>query len=163
MDHRIPDPPLTAADLYEADYYAWVLGQAAALRALAGAGGAGLPLDLENLADEVEDMGRSQLRGVLRLIEQVLIHLLKLRAAPDALPARHWRREISNFRRELRSDFTRSMRPRVLEALPDRYQIARNRTLSALEGEVADLEQRLPADCPWTLDQILSADDPDRV
>lgn len=163
MDHRLPPSTQEQAALYEADYYAWVLSQAEALRALARVGRTDLPLDLENLAEEVEDMGKSELRGVLSLIEQVMIHLLKLHAAPDARPARHWQREVANFRRELRQDLTRSMLPKVLAALPDRYLTARNRVLSALEAEIPDIDVRLPMDCPWSLERIVSADDPDRL
>jgi len=163
MDQRLPPPARTGADLYEADYYAWVRAQVDGLRMLSRSSSANLPLDLDNLADEVEDRGRSALRGVLSLIEQVLIHLLKIQLVTRVEPHRDWRREVTNSRRELREEFTPSMRFRVLEALPDRYLIARNRVISALEAEILDVESRIPEKCPWTLEQILATDDPDRV
>ena len=46
--------------LYQTDYYAWTRQQAAALRELAAAR-ANTTLDLENLAEEVEKLGRSDL------------------------------------------------------------------------------------------------------
>ena len=47
--------------LYQTDYYAWTKEQAAALRAMAVAR-VNSTLDLENLAEEVESLGRSDLQ-----------------------------------------------------------------------------------------------------
>jgi hypothetical protein len=60
--------------LYEQDYYAWTEEQAALLRAGQTAG-----LDLDHLAEEIEDMGRSQRRAVKNALIIVLVHLFKYR------------------------------------------------------------------------------------
>ncbi|MFL5012678.1 DUF29 family protein, partial [Rhizobium sp.] len=65
------------AALYDEDYYAWTRAQADALRRLAAERWNG-PLDLEHLAEEVEDLGRSQRHAAESLIERIIEHLLKL-------------------------------------------------------------------------------------
>ena len=60
-----------AAKLYEEDFYLWTRNQADALRRLAAERWNG-PLDLEHLAEEVEDLGRGQLLTVLSQIERAI-------------------------------------------------------------------------------------------
>ena len=71
-----------AAALYDEDYYAWAKGQAEALRDLAEARWNG-PLDLENLAEEVDDLARSEWRAVRSQTTRLIEHLLKLEHARD--------------------------------------------------------------------------------
>jgi hypothetical protein len=89
---------IAPADLYERDFYAWTQDQAARLRAL-GARNDGL--DVENLAEEVESLGKSDRRAAESLIGNILEHLLKLRLHPEQSARRHWQREVTEFRRQL--------------------------------------------------------------
>ena len=59
--------------LYDEDIYAWAQQQADALRRLAGTR-RDLPneLDLENVAEEIQDVGKSELGKVESFIELVL-------------------------------------------------------------------------------------------
>ena len=93
-----------AAELYERDFYAWTQDQAARLRAWPEALRPNA-LDLENLAVEIEDMGRSHRNAVDSLMTQVVLHLLKLRCHPDQASRRQWRKEIDGFRDQLESRF----------------------------------------------------------
>jgi Domain of unknown function DUF29 len=78
--------------LYDEDIYAWAQQQAEALRRLA-ATRRNLPneLDLENVAEEIEDVGKSELSKVESFIRLILIHLLKAASAPQARSQRKWR------------------------------------------------------------------------
>ena len=67
--------------LYQTDYYAWTRQQAAELRALA-ARRVDSKLDLENLAEEVESLGRSDLNTVRSQVRRIIEHLLKLEHSP---------------------------------------------------------------------------------
>jgi hypothetical protein len=58
--------------LYETDFYAWTQEQARLLRE-----GRWADLDLENLVDEVESVGRSDKRQIESRLEILLAHLLK--------------------------------------------------------------------------------------
>lgn len=61
-----------ATDLYEQDFFLWTQQMATALRE-------GLldQLDLENLAEEIESVGRSEKRELISRLRVLLIHLLK--------------------------------------------------------------------------------------
>ena len=61
------------SDLYDRDFYSWTQDQAARLRALAPHSG----LDLENLADEVADLGRSERNKTFHHLVQACTHLLE--------------------------------------------------------------------------------------
>ena len=69
--------PTAAAQLYEQDFVRWAETQAAALRDAARSG-ANLPLDWDNLIEEVESLGRSERRELERRLAAVLEPLLKL-------------------------------------------------------------------------------------
>lgn len=89
-----------AGELYERDFYAWTQDQAALLRAWPQALRPNA-LDLENLAEEIDSLGRSQRSAVESLLEQVVLHLLMLRCHPHQEPRRHWQKEIDGFRDQL--------------------------------------------------------------
>ena len=75
--------------LYDQDYYAWTQQQAELLRHLPLTGNR---IDAENVAEEIEDLGRSELRAAQSLVEHIIEHLLKLEHDPVRLKhSRHWR------------------------------------------------------------------------
>ena len=79
--HKISQPSPSdrrGQTLYEQDFYAWVGEQVEALRS-----GHTQGLDIENLAEEIEDVGRSQRRAVKSALIIILIHLLKYRHQPQ--------------------------------------------------------------------------------
>jgi predicted YcjX-like family ATPase len=75
-------------NLYDEDFVRWTEEQAAALRQ---AKRSNLPLDWENLAEEIESLGRSDRRELRLQITRILRHLLKLEASPAAEPRAGWR------------------------------------------------------------------------
>ena len=77
--------------LYDEDIYAWAQQQAEALRRLAETR-RDLPneLDLENLAEEIQDVGKSELHETEKLLTQTLIHLIKAHADPASRARGHW-------------------------------------------------------------------------
>jgi hypothetical protein len=64
------------ADLYDEDFYAWTQQQAQTLREQFRGDNR---LDIEHLAEEVEDLGKSQLQSVESYLQQIMAHLLILR------------------------------------------------------------------------------------
>jgi len=79
--------------LYERDFAAWSKLQAEALRA-AGRGGSNQPLDWENLAEEIEDLGISQRSALRSQIMRIIQQLAKLEYSPSVEPRNGWRRTI---------------------------------------------------------------------
>src|SRR6266436_1547004 len=87
----------SAARLYEEDFLRWTEEQSSALRDAARIG-TNLPLDWENLVEEVESSGRSQRHELRRRIAVILEHLLKLERSPAADPRRGWMETIARQR-----------------------------------------------------------------
>ncbi|WP_158287553.1 DUF29 domain-containing protein [Falsiroseomonas bella] len=95
------------ATLYDTDWYAWTQDQAARLRELPPSQRPN-GLDVEHLAEEVEDMGRSERKAAMSLMRNIATHLLKLEFHPDQQPRRHWQREVATWRADLELDFKAS-------------------------------------------------------
>ncbi len=78
---------------YEEDFYAWALNNADLLRQ-----GRFTEIDVDNIAEELESMGRSERRQLANRLEVLLAHLLKWRYQP-ARRGNGWRYTISECRR----------------------------------------------------------------
>jgi hypothetical protein len=144
---------VTAELLYEEDFYAWTQQQAKLLRRLSVISN---ELDIEHIAEEIEDLGRSDLRAAQSLCQNIIEHLLKIEYSGLTEPADHWRDEIVEWRLQLEQVLTRSV-PAKLD-LPARHRMAL-RLLRRLERDVPGLLGRMPAECPYTLEQIISSGD----
>ncbi len=144
--------------LYETDFYAWTQAQAAELRRLAAAR-VNSTLDLENLAEEVESLGRSQLAMVRRELRRTIEHLLKLEYSPASQPRADWRHSATQAREEVEDHFTAAMGADVDAAFAKDYLRARREAAFALDkhGE-REAARALPQTCPYTLDQLVAHD-----
>ena len=138
------------SDLHEADFYAWAKQQAELLRA-----GRYRELDLENLIEEVDDLGGALYRGVRSRVRTIIEHLLKLQHSPAKEPRTGWYDTILAQRDDLLDELTPTLRHMLEDALSEQYARARKRAASSLrrhrENAAADA---LPETCPYTLDQI---------
>lgn len=139
-------------DLYDADYYAWIQDQARRLRDLAGDN----RIDALNLAEEIEDLGKSELAEVESLFEPILEHFVKIEYSGLQDPIRHWSKEITAFRRRLRKRLTASLRRVVIDDLEECYWQACREASKSLKDD--SLEDRVPNDCPYTVEQVLDPD-----
>jgi hypothetical protein len=148
----------SAKTLYDEDYHAWAIGQAQALRRLAESRWNG-PLDLDHLAEEVEDLGKAERNSVLSQIERIVEHALQLEHAASREPRRGWILSIVEARRELGRHLTLSLRRLVEEELPQLYAGERARTARALRlHDEPEAAAALPNGCPYTLAQLLDED-----
>jgi len=147
MATRLKDPK---TPLYEADFYVWAREQAALLRA-----GRFEELDLQNLIEEVDDLGLSLYRSVRSRVRTIIEHLLKLEHVPAGEPRELWYDTIATQRADLEDDLTPSLRAGLEAELPKQSGRARAAAARALRrhGEHAAADA-LPATCPYTLDQI---------
>ncbi len=78
MTHQIQEQTVSHHDLYEKDFYLW-LEQAAHLLRHRNLN----ELDLENLIEEIESMGRSEKRTINSNLRILLMHMLKYKYQPD--------------------------------------------------------------------------------
>ncbi|MBD2691227.1 DUF29 domain-containing protein [Anabaena catenula FACHB-362] len=100
--------------LYDQDYYLWLRTTINQLRT-----GQFSAVDLENLLEELETMGRSQKRIIKNLLINLLLHLLKLKYWDSERERNqgHWKGEIRTFRREIKDELkdSPSLKPYILE------------------------------------------------
>jgi len=85
----------TKKALYEADYVLWLQRQVLALRE-----DRLRDLDVENLAEEIEGLARSEKRALRSHLRVLLLHLLKWTYQPDRR-SRSWQASIHNAREEI--------------------------------------------------------------
>ena len=110
--------------LYDQDYYLWLRTTINQLRT-----NQFLSVDLDNLIEELEDMGKSQKRTVKSLLIRLFEHLLKLTYwnVERERNEGHWKGEIRTFRREIKDELkdSPSLKPYILEIFDQCYQDAR--------------------------------------
>ena len=131
---------------HETDFYAWTNEQVQLLKT-----GQLNQIDWQNIAEEIEDMGRSEKRQLESRLEILIMHLLKWQFQPN-LRSRSWQLTIKEQRLRLEKILQKnpSLQPNLTEAIEDVYPLA---TLSAERETGLSL---FPEICPYTLTEILS-------
>jgi hypothetical protein len=141
----------TPSQLYGDDYYAWVQDQVRALREHRTE-----EVDWENVAEEIDDLGKSEKWSIESNLETLVEHLLKLGYARSAMRARNARLcqgSVKLARAKIRRRLTQSpsLRGKMDEILGAAYEDGRTKMLASIN--VA--ENSIPETAPWTLEQIL--------
>lgn len=139
--------------LYDRDYQQWLAQVVAQLRA-----GHFHDLDLENLIEEIESLGKRDRRALMSYLIRLCEHLLKLMywETERAYCARGWLSEISTFRTELGLILadSPSLKPYVQDIFPKQYQQGRKLFLNA-----SGLDPQLIPEVPiFSLEQALDDD-----
>lgn len=132
---------------YEADVVAWANEQARLIRA-----GRFDLLDIEHIAEEIEDVGKSEQRELASRMEVLLAHLLKWQYQPER-QGKSWKNTIRAQRKEISYllDETPSLRGKLSEL---RWLDVVWSKAVARAGEETGIET-LPEVCPWTETEIL--------
>ncbi|MCL1471818.1 DUF29 domain-containing protein [Argonema antarcticum] len=109
-------------------------------------------LDLDNLIEELEDLGREKKNAVASLLEQVIRHLLLLQywTSESDYNAVHWQEEIYTFRIQLRRRITTNLRNYLDSELDSIYKDALGFVKIKTQNSVT-----FPLECPYSLDQLL--------
>jgi uncharacterized protein DUF29 len=134
------------AELYDTDFYAWTQQQAQALRTHFQGDNR---LDVEHLAEEVEDLGKSELKPLESHVVNIIAHMLKLDYSSLDWPRTHWRQEILTFRDVVENRLTASLKRLLPRDLDDLYARARNAAAAALIASEPGLIRRLPKTNPY--------------
>jgi len=142
-------PPL--ADLYEADETAWL----ETMSELIGQGRLA-DLDYPHLAEYLADMAKRDRREVESRLKILMTHLLKWRYQP-AQRSRGWQASIIHQRQELEGCLGRGILLNHAEAVLASVYAKAVELASAETGLPAS---SFPAECPYTLDQLLAAELP---
>ncbi|HLH48127.1 MAG TPA: DUF29 domain-containing protein [Roseiarcus sp.] len=134
---------------YEKDVLLWSQEQARLLRT-----GQFGRLDIEHLADEIEDVGRSEKRELASRMAVLLAHLLKWRLQPETRTP-SWRKTISHQRQrvELLLKATPSLKTAMSDA--DWRKGAWLDAISLAAQETGLDEAAFPETCPWEMTAAL--------
>jgi hypothetical protein len=147
----MPDGPR-----YDDDFYAWTQHQAAVLREMTVADNR---FDRDHVAEEIEDLGKSERDAVRSQIRRILEHFLKLAYSPTELPRADWLDTIDDARSALSDKITATLHRDAEANLGDLYRLARRQTERSMRrhGE-AGAADALPQTCPFSLDDICRED-----
>ena len=135
---------------YETDIIVWANEQAALLRA-----GRFSDIDIARIAEEIEDVGKSERRELGSRMAVLLAHLLKWQFQPGRRGS-SWRRTIKEQRRSIAAHLRET--PSLKAALADpNWQVGvwADATAKAIDETGLDL---FPEDCPWEIEKVLSTD-----
>ncbi|PSB14057.1 DUF29 domain-containing protein [filamentous cyanobacterium CCP1] len=134
--------------LYDRDFYQWLTETAYLL-----AEGRLSELDVTNLVDEIESMGKSQKRAIESYLSVLLLHLLKWNYQPDRRSG-SWKSSIRNSRRAIqkRVQESPSLKPYCESVFLECYDLARENAADET-GLPIDL---FPESPPFTIEQALS-------
>ena len=141
-------------DLYDRDALAWSEHQAALLRRLSVGDQPNEDPDWPHVIEEIEAMGRAELRAAESLLRRAIEHLLKIRAWPDG-PVEHWRGEVNTFLRDASEAYSMSMISRIDIASLYRRALSDVGRLT-IDGRRAGA---LPQRCPFALADLVSEGD----
>ncbi len=138
---------------YDSDILIWSEHQAMLLRRMAAGERVNDQVDWENVAEEIESLGRSELHAVKSHLVQALLHDLKAEAWPSSRDVPHWRAEARGHRADARRAFAPSMRQKI--DVVELYRDALRRMPDTIDGQPP---MPVPAEPSVTLDELLSAE-----
>jgi hypothetical protein len=114
---------------YDTDTVLWSERQADLLRRLAAGEQVNEQVDWENVAEEIDSVGRSQRIALASHIRLVLEHLMKLAASPAIEPRRGWRETVRRARADIKDvledspSLRRTVEAVIARQLPEVRQI----------------------------------------
>jgi hypothetical protein len=110
-------------------------------------------LDLDNLIEELESLGRSDFNKVRSLLRQIIIHLLLLEYWQQEYQRnyRHWESEIIAFRDDLNHNLTASLKNKLTLDLEEIYLVA----LKFVIKKTGLSKNLFPDNSPYSLQQLL--------
>ncbi|MEA5616655.1 DUF29 domain-containing protein [Cronbergia sp. UHCC 0137] len=136
--------------LYQTDDYLWLLETIELLKQ-----NRLNEVDLDNLIEELEDLGSEKKNAVESFLEQIIRHLLLLHYWTEEYErnGHHWQAEIVNFRNQLKRRLTGNLlnhlTKEMLEIYADALEYVKVKTKFQVD---------FPEKCPYTLEQLLNKD-----
>ena len=140
----------SSADLYEEDFFAWTQVQAEKLRSRTHN-----DIDWENLAEEIDSVGRSQKNEIRSRLRKLISHLLKWEHQPERR-SHSWQTTIGEMRTHIDAVIESSP---SLTSFPETvldwaYQAGRREASTEMRRDL----RLLPEACPYALADILRYD-----
>ncbi|OHY36422.1 DUF29 domain-containing protein [Cylindrospermopsis raciborskii] len=138
--------------LYETDDYQWLLTNIKLLKNRQFD-----QLDLENLIEELTDLGNEKKNAVRSLLEQIIRHLLLIQYWQEEheINSHHWQSELLGFRYQMQDRLTTNLQLFLAQEMENTYQ----RALKFVQIKTK-FKLHFPPECPYTLEQLLNIDYP---
>jgi hypothetical protein len=151
--HAKKTEPAHAPVSYECDYYGWIQHNVRAIRERRLK-----EVDWPNVAEELEDMGKSERRALRSQLARLISHLLKWRYQPEGrrISEHSWRASIVDARRGVRElvDESPSFKPQ----LPQMFSAAYGHGVAQAASETNLPMDTFPQTCPWPLEEVMADD-----
>jgi hypothetical protein len=140
------------ANLYETDFYAWTLEQSKLLKE-----GDFKHLDITNLVEEIESLGKQQRQELRNRLGILIGHLLKWDYQSEKR-SKSWRVRIREQRREIWQLLKEnpSLKPYLIEAIAHAHESG----IDLVVKETPLNYEDLPQNCPYTSEQLFDPDFP---
>ncbi len=149
IDPQIDGQSRSRDNLYAKDFYAWTQTQAQLLRHESWS-----ELDLPNLIEEIEALGKQQRQELRNRLSVLIGHLLKWHYQPQHR-SRSWLSTLRVQRIDIADliDDNPSLQPYLAEALGRAYL----KGIELAAGETNLPSTTFPSTCPYSLVQVLDA------
>ncbi len=140
---------LTESVLYKTDFYAWTQEQAELLQL-----GKLNALDIENLVEEIQSLGKQQKQELRNRLGVLIGHLLKWQYQPE-FRSKSWRVTIREQRRRIKEHLLEnpSLKSYLNQAISEAFQDGIDLVLKETPLD----ERDLPEECPYTTEQIFDS------
>lgn len=133
--------------LYEKDFYHWTKRQAHLLQDKDFA-----ELDIKNLIEEIESLGRSEKRALESYLTILLIHLLKIQYQPKKR-TKSWDLSVKNSKHKI--EVLLKDNPSLKKHLPNLFKEAYFTARLGAAAETNLDETIFPDECPWTIKELI--------
>lgn len=139
----------TLRSLYDLDFAEWTQITAKLLRQRKFD-----EIDIENIAEEIESLGKRDRRELSSRLKVLLMHLLKWSCQPEKY-TNSWRSTVKEQRRQIKAIFkdSPSLKRYMAEEFSDCYQDARDMAADETGLDIVVF----PVDCEWTIEQVLDS------
>jgi hypothetical protein len=112
-------------------------------------------LDIEHLADEIEDVGKSEKRELASRVAVLLAHLLKWTRQPESR-TKSWRATIIAQRKRIALALKAT--PSLKSVMRDWQEDVWLDAVAQAQKETGLAADELPQACPWTMEQAADQD-----
>jgi hypothetical protein len=135
--------------LYDTDFAEWSAITANLIRA-----GRFTEIDAENVAEEIESLGRAERKAVRSQLQRLMMHKLKQQLQPER-ESKSWRASIAGARERILDEIEDA--PSLKGHLRDNMERVYRLAVAEALRETGKPGNNLPDKCPWDLDALLES------
>jgi hypothetical protein len=135
-------------NLYDQDFYSWLITNSQLIKEKRFS-----EIDVENIVEELESMGKSEKRELMSRLAVLLAHLLKWSYQPEQR-SNSWKYTIEEQRRAVEEVLEDS--PSLKYQLDQKFNDAYSKAILIAARETGFAKAKFPQDCPFTWEQAIN-------